>query len=686
SATGRPASPPLPHSNWASDLAFSPDGKTLAVGDYGPQGLIKLWDWRNGKEVRAPFRHDDIVIGLCFSPDGRYVGALKAPDWSKKPEMIIWDVESGATIVRTPHRYAMRRFGEFVRAAGFKPQFRPDGKAFMALEASGGLRLWEIPSGKLLGERPLDGAVAVRFSPDGRVVAAAANLGVRLLDADSLAPLPGGYLPHPDPIVDIAFSPDGRSLLTAHETGSAQLWDLSARKPVGPPTVLVGPIRAVSFTKDGKTCVCVADDGMVRRWPAPTPFAEPDPSRLAERIVLMTGQRMDENQAQGMDYVPADVWRSLREKLVGDASTALAPPLPDAVWHDSVAGDAEQDGDVHGALWHLDRLAALRPNDWTVPARRGRVFAAAGRFAEAEAAYAVARPLAPSPQVLSDWLRARAEDDAAAGRKAAALWNLNQAVALAPNAWILYALRAEVTDPAKSVADLDEAIRRGAEPNVAFTAAVLAARAEDWKRAATLLNAVAREENLAVQIRYLQAVANLKAGDVAGFRGACAGIEKLIAKFGPKLTPPLFIDAASVFALGREATADWAKPLSWIDGALARLLVIEKANPARKQDFRRERHVFLNTRGAVLYRAGRFEEAAKSIREGMTFHDQGGIFHDWLFLALAEHRLGRAGAAMEAAAKARKSKAPAAVWEKAEFELLSAELDAALPPKEKSPR
>ena len=71
------------------------------------------------------------------------------------------------------------------------------------------------------------------------------------------------------------------------------------------------------------------------------------------------------------------------------------------------------------------------------------------------------------------------------------------------------------------------------------------------------------------------------------------------------------------------------------------------------------------------------------LREGMGFHPDGGEFHDWVFLALAEHRLGHADAAKEAAAKARAAQAeskPGTVWDRAEVELLAAELDAALPP------
>ena len=76
------------------------------------------------------------------------------------------------------------------------------------------------------------------------------------------------------------------------------------------------------------------------------------------------------------------------------------------------------------------------------------------------------------------------------------------------------------------------------------------------------------------------------------------------------------------------------------------------------------------------------KEAAKALREGMALHPRGGELHDWLFLALAEHRLGRAEEATKAAAKARaahKGAMRGSAWDRAEVELLLAELDAALP-------
>ena len=118
---GRPGQS-LPHTNYVATVAFSPDGNTLAAGDYGPAGLIKLWDWRTGKEVRPPLRHDDIILGVAFSPDGRYLAAIKTGDWSKNPELLVWEVASGTAVVRMHHNGPNLRLRESVR-------FRPDGRA-----------------------------------------------------------------------------------------------------------------------------------------------------------------------------------------------------------------------------------------------------------------------------------------------------------------------------------------------------------------------------------------------------------------------------------------------------------------------------------------------------------------------------------------------------------------------------
>jgi serine/threonine protein kinase/WD40 repeat protein/Flp pilus assembly protein TadD len=678
-ATGRPAGPPLPHTNWVATVAFSPDGNTLAAGDFGPNGFIKLWSWRTGKEVRPPLQHDDIVLKVFFSRDGRYLAAVKAHDWSKKPELLIWDVESAKAVVRVPHA------NRGIRRQELDAQLRPDSHAVAACDASGVLRLWEVPSGKLLGERQLDSGSLLKFSADGQVVAVAANLGVRLLDGDTLTPLPGGFFPHADPVEDLAFSPDGAFLLTGHANGSAQLWDVATRKPLGPPAVLLGPIRAVGFTPDGQTCACVAADGTARRWPVPAAFAEPDLVRLADRVALMTGQKMGDSH--GLEYVPAAVWKDLRAKLVGDGSTALVAPQSDADRHDAVAADAEQDGDVFGAEWHLDRLAVLRPNDWIVPARRGRLLAAAGRRDEAAAAYATARRLAPSPQVLADWLRAAAASEELAGRIESALWNLDRAVESDPKDWVSYAARAALADQAgkvdRATADMDAAFRLGAEPFVigqmAERSASRATQPAEWARVAALMKAVVKDMSRSIGECHRLAIACAKAGDRAGYRAACAAIAKQMPSPGMPVELGETYDAVLAFNDAPGAIDDWAIPLAWVDWVLAR---ITEREAAQKRAANQLKHLFLQPKCGLLYRAGRHLQATEALREAMRLHALGGDFADWAYLALAEHTLGHADAAKQAALKARAMQSKAkrdTAWEGAEVELLAAELDAALP-------
>jgi hypothetical protein len=50
----------------------------------------------------------------------------------------------------------------------------------------------------------------------------------------------------------------------------------------------------------------------------------------------------------------------------------------------------------------------------------------------------------------------------------------------------------------------------------------------------------------------------------------------------------------------------------------------------------------MNTLGAILYRAGRFEEAIRQLRRAGELHGADGTPFDALFLAMAHHQLGHA--------------------------------------------
>jgi tetratricopeptide (TPR) repeat protein len=54
----------------------------------------------------------------------------------------------------------------------------------------------------------------------------------------------------------------------------------------------------------------------------------------------------------------------------------------------------------------------------------------------------------------------------------------------------------------------------------------------------------------------------------------------------------------------------------------------------------------LNTLGAVLYRAGDYEGAISAIEEGIDLRGDGGVLEDWVFLAMARHKLGQKSAGL----------------------------------------
>jgi WD40 repeat protein len=71
-------------------LAWSPDGRTVAVGEVGGEHVIQLWEAETGK-LRREFRgHRGPVRSLAFSPDGRLLAS-----GSQDTTVLVWDVLSG---------------------------------------------------------------------------------------------------------------------------------------------------------------------------------------------------------------------------------------------------------------------------------------------------------------------------------------------------------------------------------------------------------------------------------------------------------------------------------------------------------------------------------------------------------------------------------------------------------------
>ena len=172
------------------DLAFSPDGRTLASCGEGWRGTrpdggddcvgqIMLWDVHAAKG-RAVITREGIptFTRLVFSPDGKtIVSGSYAPDGSNDGTIDFWDVASRRHIrqVKWPgtivHSLAMSGDGRLLAAGGYRGEWVKDTKV---------LRIIDMQSGKDVA-RLEDGLriVSLAFSPDNKLLVAAHVTGGR---------------------------------------------------------------------------------------------------------------------------------------------------------------------------------------------------------------------------------------------------------------------------------------------------------------------------------------------------------------------------------------------------------------------------------------------------------------------------------------------------------------------------
>ena len=187
-------SAPLAHTGFARSsrhpdrvfsVAYSPDGKTLAVagGDWErgtKKGFVRLWDAATGRELATLAQGCDIEFAVAFSPDGKTLA------WCGRDRTVtLWDVDLGrvrATCVG--HEGTVRALA-----------FHPGGHRLVSAGFDGTIRFWNTATGVEDGEPiRLAGRSSnfVAFSPDGASLAF--NTGPRS-DDPGLGPSRTGLAP-----------------------------------------------------------------------------------------------------------------------------------------------------------------------------------------------------------------------------------------------------------------------------------------------------------------------------------------------------------------------------------------------------------------------------------------------------------------------------------------------------------
>jgi Tol biopolymer transport system component len=236
-------------------LAYSPDGKRLAIGAYR---AVAIWDTATGKPITCLTHLPGAVLALAFRPDGSTL-AVGGGVPGASGDIRLYDTtgwaRSGPTL--GGHTDAVASVG-----------WSRDGARIASGSQDRSARVWEWPSGKELRvfRDHSDGVSRVCFAPDGKsLYTASLDHNARRFDIEK-----GGLLRlfsgHNDAITALAVSPDGKRLVTSGGEPNLRWWNVDTGDTTNNNGGHSASVAEVTFAKDGTLVASASADKTLRIW------------------------------------------------------------------------------------------------------------------------------------------------------------------------------------------------------------------------------------------------------------------------------------------------------------------------------------------------------------------------------------------------------------------------------------
>jgi RNA polymerase sigma factor (sigma-70 family) len=262
-------------------VAFSSDDRTLAAGgyelsDWKHPGFLKLWDRKTGAELWTQ-RLESRVSALAFSPDGKTVavacgdmGAEARRRGAVHNEIRIYERDTG--------KKSVQWIGLTARVRSLV--FSSDGRFLHSCGDARTLRVWDVSATKLFTEHRLNierGYLhSVAFSPDGRLLATSLGFADTIVLWDAIMGTERSKLRVEKSMGSaLAFSADGRVLATGSMgltnvdkpfDYDLHLWDLLTEREIRTLRPGSTTVNALAFSPDGRQLLAGMDNGTGLIW------------------------------------------------------------------------------------------------------------------------------------------------------------------------------------------------------------------------------------------------------------------------------------------------------------------------------------------------------------------------------------------------------------------------------------
>lgn len=241
------------HTGWVSCLAISPNNQILASGSL--DNTLKLWNLGSGNLMRTLRGLSGYAISLAISPDGILV--VGCFDNTIK----LWDLNSGNFIgTLTGHT-------GYVESVCVSPQD-------FTLASGGGyddhtIKLWDIHNGTLKNTLTGHSASvrAIAFTSDGtQIVSGSEDKTIKLWESLSGKVLYS--IPNPGWVQAVALHPDDRIFAAGSRDSTIRLYYVENGEEFATLKWHSGPITGLAFSPDGTRLVSSSWDKTVKIWQA----------------------------------------------------------------------------------------------------------------------------------------------------------------------------------------------------------------------------------------------------------------------------------------------------------------------------------------------------------------------------------------------------------------------------------